>query len=190
MSNIYGKMISLFLFVFIFFNFSYADDQIVSTKLGRCITCHTANGNSISPIWPKLAEQHSNYMVKQLLEFKKGKDGDRYDPTMLGMMQGITENEILELSEYFSKQILEKKKVKVNKSDFEIGKNIYLFGDKDSNLTACVGCHGKDGTGNKLANFPSLRWQHKDYIVIQLKKFKTHDRHNDINGIMRDIFRN
>ena len=187
MLNSYIRLISLSLFFFIFSNFSYADEQPINNKLGRCITCHTITGNSTTTIWPKLSEQHSNYMLKQLLEFKKGKDGERYDPTMLGMMQGITEIEMLELAEHFSNQILEKKKTKVNKKDFETGKSIYLFGDNDSNLAACVGCHGIDGTGNKLANFPSLRWQHKDYIVIQLKKFKTHDRANDTNGIMRDI---
>ena len=57
-------------------------------------------------------------------------------------------------------------------------------------MTACVGCHGFDGTGNQLANFPSLRWQHKEYLMTQLKKFKTHDRSNDLNSIMRDVSTN
>lgn len=179
--------IFLILLPLTFINISYSDEITTTSKLSKCATCHTNTGNSITTIWPKLAEQHSNYMIKQLFEFKKGKDGDRYDPTMLGMLQGVTENELLELADYFSKQVLEKKKVKVNKADFDNGKNIYLFGDKENNVVACVGCHGIDGTGNKLANFPSLKWQHKDYIIIQLKKFKTHERRNDVNGIMRDI---
>lgn len=180
----------LVVFLFISINLSQAEENNFINKLNRCVTCHTSTGNSITTIWPKLAEQHANYMVKQLLEFKKGKDGTRYDPTMFGMLQGLTEVELLELSDYFSKQVLEKKKVKVNKTDVANGKNIYLFGDKENNVAACVGCHGIDGTGNKLANFPSLKWQHKDYIVIQLKKFKTNERSNDLNSIMRDIASN
>lgn len=187
-----NKFFKFFLIIFpmILINFSYAEEQSSASKLSKCATCHTISGNSTTTIWPKLAEQHAGYMVKQLLEFKKGKDGDRYDPTMVGMLQGINENDMLELADHFSKQVLEKKKVKVNSIDFDNGKNIYLFGDKESNVTACVGCHGIDGTGNKLANFPSLKWQHKDYIVIQLKKFKNNERRNDTNGIMRDIASN
>lgn len=185
---LFKNIIFLYFFV-ILLNLSYADSN-VNSKLNRCITCHTVTGNSITPIWPKLAEQHANYMMKQILEFKKGKNGNRYDPTMFGMLQGITELELIELTDYFSKQILEKKKIKVPKSDFEKGKNIYLFGNKETNLVACVGCHGIDGTGNKLANFPNLKWQHKDYLIIQLKKFKTNERSNDLNGIMRDITNN
>ena len=187
--NKFSINIKIFLVVFslMFINASYADEQPSTNKLSRCITCHTISGNSTTTIWPKLAEQHAGYMLKQLLEFKKGKDGDRYDPTMLGMLQGVTETDMLELSDHFSKQVLERKKVKITKTNFENGKNIYLFGDKDNNVVACVGCHGVDGTGNKLANFPNLKWQHKDYIVIQLKKFKTNDRRNDVNGIMRDV---
>lgn len=180
----------LVLFSFIFVHVSYADEQIFTNKLSRCVTCHTISGNSTTTIWPKLAEQHAGYMFKQLLEFKKGKNGDRYDPTMVGMLQGISESDMLDLADHFSKQVLEKKKVKISKTDFENGKNIYLFGDKENNVVACVGCHGISGTGNKLANFPNLKWQHKDYIVLQLKKFKTNERRNDTNGIMRDIASN
>ncbi|HIH2763409.1 MAG TPA: c-type cytochrome [Candidatus Azoamicus sp.] len=187
-SNIFKFFLVLFSLTFI--STSYAEEQAPATKLSRCVTCHTISGNSTTTIWPKLAEQHASYMVKQLLEFKKGKDGDRYDPTMVGMLQGVNESDMIELADHFSKQVLEKKNNKIDKIEFENGKNIYLFGDKETNIVACVGCHGADGTGNRLANFPSLRWQHKDYIVIQLKKFKNNDRRNDVNSIMRDVASN
>lgn len=161
-----------------------------TTKLKKCAACHTMTGNSISPVWPKIAEQHSDYLYKQLIEYKKGKDGNRYDPTMLGMLQNINEDDMQNLSNYFSQQVLEKSKLKFDKKDFEIGKKLYLYGDKTNNVVACVGCHGINGTGNKLANFPSLKWQHKEYLTIQLKKFKTHERSNDPKEIMRDIVTN
>ena len=162
----------------------------ITPKLSRCITCHTKSGNSIVSAWPKLAEQHHEYMLKQLFEFKKGKNGNRFDPTMFGMLQGITENELYELSEHFSKQILEKSKIKVDSNKFEEGKKLYLYGNEDEKIVSCYGCHGLDGTGNKLANFPSLRWQHKEYLITQMKKFKSGDRSNDLNSIMRDITAN
>jgi len=178
----------LFFLHSIFINLSFANEvSSITSKLNRCVTCHTLSGNSVVSAWPKLAEQHTDYMIKQLFEFKKGKDGDRFDPTMFGMLQGINENELLELSEHFSKQVLEKSKIKVDEKQFEFGKNIYINGYKETKTVGCYGCHGIDGTGNKLANFPSLKWQHKEYLVTQMKKFKSSDRSNDVNSIMRDV---
>jgi cytochrome c553 len=145
------------------------------------------SGNSIVPIWPKIAEQHFDYVIKQLMEFKKGKDGDRFDPNMFAMLQGVSETELFELAEHFSKQPLEKSKGSPNLVKFEMGKMIYLYGDSSNKVTGCVGCHGIDGNGNKLAKFPILKWQHRDYLVTQMKKFRSGERSNDFNSIMRDI---
>ena len=38
-----------------------------------CAACHGADGNSGTPTFPKLAQQHPQYLVKQLQEFKSGK---------------------------------------------------------------------------------------------------------------------
>ena len=37
-----------------------------------CVACHAADGNSTVPLQPKLAQQHPEYLVKQMLEFKSG----------------------------------------------------------------------------------------------------------------------
>lgn len=182
----------IFLFSFLFFSFNLVlanNSENFSNKLNKCVTCHTMSGNSIIPIWPKIAEQHYDYLIKQLIEFKKGKDGDRYDPNMFAMLQDVNDNEMIELAKYFSNQILEKSKSKIKKNalHFQNGKKIYLYGDNENNVTACVGCHGIDGYGNKLAKFPILKWQHKDYLITQLTKFKSGTRSNDFNSMMRDI---
>jgi cytochrome c553 len=177
----------LVLFFYLFCNVSFAIDSAISSKLSRCVTCHTLSGNSVVPIWPKIAEQHFDYVIKQLTEFKKGKDGNRFDPNMLAMLQGVTESELVELAEHFSKQPLEKNKGFANLNRFENGKLLYLYGDSLKRITACVGCHGIDGSGNKLARFPVLKWQHKDYIVSQMKKFRSGERRNDFNSIMQDV---
>ncbi len=170
--------------------YSNANVTDITVKIKKCAACHTNTGNSIMVAWPKIAEQHSDYLFKQLLEYKKGKDGNRFDPTMLGMLQGITEIDMKDMSIYFSKQVLERTKIKNKKNDLILGKILYLYGDVEKNIVACVGCHGIDGMGNSLANFPVLKWQHKDYLITQLKKFKMYDRSNDVNSIMRDITSN
>lgn len=187
LENFY-KIFLIFSIIFtLLLSVSFAVESTASSKLSRCVTCHTLSGNSIVPIWPKIAEQHFDYVIKQLMEFKKGKEGDRFDPNMFAMLQGINENELIELAEHFSKQPLEKSKGSANSLRFENGKAIYLYGDANNKVTGCVGCHGIDGTGNKLAKFPILKWQHKDYLITQMKKFKSGERSNDFNSIMRDI---
>lgn len=187
MINLKNLFIPTFL-CFLFLNSVFSQQlNIINSKLNRCKTCHSNSGNSTTPIWPKLAGQHSEYMLKQMFEFKKGKEGRRFDPTMFGMLQGVTENEMVQLSNYFSRQTIERTRIKKDKNKIETGRRIYFFGKNETSIPACVGCHSVDGYGNKVANFPSLKWQHRDYLLIQLKKFKTNDRSNDVNSVMRDI---
>lgn len=170
---------------FFFLKCSYSNEDIKS--LDKCVTCHGLSGNSVVTMWPKIAGQHSSYILKQLLEFKKGPQGNRFDPTMYGMLQNVEEEEFYKLSDYYSGQVLDKSKIIMDKDLFEFGKNIYLFGDRKNEIPACTGCHGMDGSGNSLAKYPVLKWQHKEYLLIQMNKFKTFNRSNDLNGIMRDI---
>ena len=54
-------------------------------------------------------------------------------------------------------------------------------------ITACIACHGPQGTGNAQAGFPVLSGQHAAYTVLQLVAFKDGKRKNDLNHIMQDI---
>ena len=38
-----------------------------------CMSCHGADGNSAIAANPKLSQQHPEYLIKQLQEFKSGK---------------------------------------------------------------------------------------------------------------------
>ncbi len=190
MIRIYCKNLFYFVFyIFFFLNFScvYGSSTFIS-KLNKCAVCHTSSGNSTTVIWPKIAGQHYDYIIKQLFDMKKGKDGGRFDSTMFGMLQGLNEKDLNDLALYFSKQILEENKRKnINNEQFNLGRNIYFNGDRENKITGCFGCHGMDGLGNSLAKYPILKSQHKEYLIIQMKKFQSNDRLNDVNGIMRDI---
>lgn len=67
----------------------------------RCSACHGATGISVSPIWPNLAGQKEQYLVKQITAFR---DGVRKDPTMAPMVAGLTDDDIANLAAYFSSQ--------------------------------------------------------------------------------------
>ena len=53
-----------------------------------CAACHAADGNSTIAANPKLAQQHPEYLVKQLQEFKSGK---RANAIMSGMAAALTD---------------------------------------------------------------------------------------------------
>ena len=60
-----------------------------------CAACHGADGNSMIPNQPSLAQQHPEYLAKQLMEFKSGK---RVDPVMSGMAAVLTDEDVVNVS--------------------------------------------------------------------------------------------
>ncbi len=69
----------------------------------------------------------------------------------------------------------------------EAGRALYQGGDESRGVTACIACHGPKGNGMGLAGFPDISGQHATYTAAQLKAFRSGQRHNDMNGMMRDI---
>jgi cytochrome c553 len=70
-------------------------------KAAMCASCHGATGISMSPIWPNLAGQKEQYLVKQIKAFR---DGTRQDPMMAPMVAALSDADIDNLAAYFSSQ--------------------------------------------------------------------------------------
>jgi len=140
-----------------------------------CVACHGPDGNSLVPDYPKLAQQHPEYIVKQLTEFKAGK---RQNPVMLGFASALSEEDMKNIAYW----------VTTNKASpgtgadadlIALGQKIYLGGVLDRNVPACSGCHGPTATGIP-AQYPRLRGQQANYVVTQLTNFRSGDRNNGI----------
>lgn len=148
-----------------------------------CAGCHGPDGNSMAPMWPKLAGQGADYLVKQLQDFKAGK---RTDPMMSGMAMPLTDEAMLNLAAYFSSQKISAG-VPGSAEQVALGKQIYTAGLADKGVAACTACHGVDGKGNAAAKFPALAAQHSAYVVKQLQAFRDGARNNDMNEMMRGV---
>ena len=159
-----------------------ADIEAGKAKSALCAGCHGPDGNSFAATWPKLAGQHANYLVKQLKEYKTGV---RVDPTMTGMASILDDQGMDDVAAYFASQV--SKPVAFDQSKIALGETIYRGGITQGSIPACMACHGPDGSGNAPAKFPSLKNQHADYTVAQLKKFRDGSRSNDTAGMMRNI---
>jgi len=70
-------------------------------KSATCAGCHGADGNSMVPMYPKLAGQHEQYLVKALKDFKSGA---RKDPTMSAMAAPLSDADVADVAAYFASQ--------------------------------------------------------------------------------------
>jgi len=149
-------------------------------KSAACQGCHGPDGNSFSPDWPNLASQNANYLSRQIRDFQSGA---RQDPSMQSMVIGLVEQDIVDIAAYFAAQ-----KVKANAaSNSAAGKRLYMGGNRYTQLPACAGCHGPNGTGNGPGAIPSLAGQKPGYVIKSIQDFKSGARSNDRNQVMQDI---
>lgn len=77
-----------------------ADAEAGKAKSQACVSCHGMNGKSTNPNNPNLAGQKKNYLIKAMKAYKEGK---RQDPMMSSMMAGLSDTDIDNLAEFYSK---------------------------------------------------------------------------------------
>jgi cytochrome c553 len=68
-------------------------------KSATCAGCHGGNGMSMVPMYPNLAGQKEQYLVKQMKAFR---DGTRADPTMSAMAKPLSDADIDNLAAYYA----------------------------------------------------------------------------------------
>jgi len=152
-----------------------------------CLACHGETGNSMAPTFPNIAGQGEKYLLKQLKEIKSGA---RPVPTMAGLLDNMSDQDLADIAAYYSSQ---SRSMGAAKEELvELGESIYRAGIPHKNIAACTACHAPDGNGNNLAKFPSLAGQWPEYTVQQLKAFQAGERHNDgdtqmMRGVARDM---
>jgi len=64
-----------------------------------CTSCHGQDGVAIAPMYPSLAGQHQDYLVRAIEEYQKG---GRKNPIMKGFAATLKPAEIAEIAAYFS----------------------------------------------------------------------------------------
>ena len=138
-----------------------------------CAACHGADGNSGTPANPKLAQQHPEYLIKQLQEFKSGK---RANAVMSGMAATLSGDDMKNIAYWLSSKTAKPGFAK-DKELVALGERIYRGGIADRQIAACSGCHSPNGAGVP-AQYPRMSGQHADYTVAQLTGFRDGVRKN------------
>jgi cytochrome c553 len=142
---------------------------------GMCSSCHGADGNSGAPLYPKLSQQHPEYLAKQLAEFKSGK---RANAIMSGLAAGLSDDDMRNVAAYLSSTKAKPGFAK-DKELATLGEKIYRGGIADRQIPACAGCHSPTGAGIP-SQYPRLSGQHADYTVSQLTQFRDGVRKNSL----------
>lgn len=142
---------------------------------GACAACHGADGNSGTPLNPILAQQHPQYLVKQLQEFKSGK---RANAVMSGMAATLSDEDMKNVA-YWLHSKTAKPGFAKDKELVALGERIYRGGIADRQVAACAGCHSPNGAGIP-AQYPRLGGQHAEYLSAQLSGFRDGLRKNNL----------
>jgi cytochrome c553 len=165
---------------------TFAEGNAVRGKelTGTCVACHGNDGNSAAGSFPSIAGQNYKYTLKQLREIQSG---GRSAMLMIGILDNMTDQDLMDLAAYYADQTPQGGAAKVELA--ELGESIYLAGIPRKGVAACTACHAPDGGGNESAAFPSLAGQWPEYTETQLKAYRAGDRANDGGQMMRLIAR-
>lgn len=147
-----------------------------------CTACHGADGNSVNPIWPKLAGQGAPYILAQIKAFQSGA---RENASMAPMVASLAEDDAQAIAAYYAAQSTRIESA--GDADVSAAEKLYRGGDAERGIPACMACHGPTGAGNGPARYPSLSGQHAQYTALQLKAYRDGSRATDPQGMMRAI---
>lgn len=136
-------------------------------KTAVCGACHGPDGNSLVPIFPKLAGQGERYLHEQLQAIKAN---TRPVPEMTGQLTNLSDQDLADIAAWYASQT-----ASVGAADAALvahGEALYRGGNLDAGLPACTACHGPNGAGLAAAGFPQLSGQQSPYTIKQLTNFR------------------
>ena len=145
-----------------------------------CAACHTSDGSRGSAANPILQGQHSDYLAKQLADFKSGK---RASAIMKPLASTLSEADMKNVAAFYAGKQAKPGFAK-SKDLASLGEKLYRGGATDRMIPACSGCHSPNGAGIP-AQYPRLAGQHADYDETQLVAFRSGARGN--NPVMTDV---
>ena len=148
-------------------------------KVATCVACHGQDGNSMVGLWPSLAGQNANYLVRQLQHIKSGK---RSIAVMAGLLDNFSKEDLDDIAAFYASKNNTIGQAEADK--VELGKKLYYSGSLEKGIPACTACHSPKGKGNAPAGYPLLSGQQSDYVTKSLKNYRSGERNNDESSQM------
>lgn len=136
-------------------------------KAASCAACHGSDGNSAISAWPKIAGQHEDYAARQT---RLVRDGHRDVPEMTPFVMNLSDQDVADIAAFYATQSLEPGVA--DEGLVDLGRRIYMDGNRETGVPACAACHGPAGEGVLGAHFPVVRAQHADYSADRLRRYR------------------
>jgi cytochrome c553 len=160
-------------------------------KIAMCIGCHGIIGYQASfpEVYkvPKISGQGEKYITTVLNAYKKG---ERKHPTMRGIADSLTDQDIADISSYYANHGKVDGAVLPEKASEPKGTVAALL-----TKGACTSCHGENLAKPIDPTYPKIAGQHSDYLFVALKSYKvegnaTWGRNNGVMGGVAKQFSN
>ena len=140
-----------------------------------CIGCHGIKGYQASfpEVYkvPMISGQNAKYIVSALNAYKKG---ERKHPTMRGISETLTEQNMADLGAYYSGHGVVEGQSAPKEVKAPSAQVAALLGKAN-----CASCHGANFSTPIDPSYPKIGGQHADYLYVALKSYK-----NDANAIV------
>ncbi|MEO8013257.1 c-type cytochrome [Polaromonas sp.] len=145
------------------------DANAGQTKNAMCIGCHGIKGyqSSFPEVYkvPMISGQSAGYLSSALHEYKKG---DRKHPTMRSIAATLTDQDIADLSAYYSAHGVVAGAQLPDKPAKEPSTEVQALLNKAN----CASCHGANFSKPIDPSYPKIAGQHADYLFVALKAYK------------------
>ena len=146
------------------------DAKAGETKNAMCIGCHGIKGYQASfpEIYkvPMISGQSGKYIAAALNGYKKG---ERKHPTMRGVAESLTDQDIADLAAFYSTHGVVEGAELPAKPAKEPSANVQALLNKAN----CASCHGANFSKPIDPAYPKIAGQHSDYLFVALKAYKT-----------------
>ena len=140
-----------------------------------CIGCHGIKGYQASfpEVYkvPMISGQNAKYIVSALTAYKKG---ERKHPTMRGISETLTDQNMADLGAYYSVHGVVEGQSAPKEVKAPSAQVAALLGKAN-----CASCHGANFSTPIDPSYPKIGGQHADYLYVALKSYK-----NDANAVV------
>ena len=159
------------------------DAKAAEQKIAMCIGCHGIHGYQASfpEVYkvPMISGQNAQYIVAALNAYKKG---DRKHPTMRGIADSLSDQDIADLAAYYEQH---------GKTSTAVAAPAAPDAKVDALIKkgACVSSHGDNFRKPVDPSYPKIAGQHADYLFVALKAYTVEGNPyvGRSNGIMAGI---
>lgn len=169
-----------------------AGAKSIEAKVAMCIGCHGIPGYQASfpeiHKVPKISGQSAKFIAAALNAYKTG---DRKHPTMRGIAESLSEQDVKDIASYYEQHGKEGGKELAKEPSRKAEGQVAELLTKGN----CASCHGANFSTPIDPSYPKIAGQHADYLFVALKQYKAENnaavgRSNAVMGAIAKQFSN